>query len=243
MLTGLLPLRAYRDQTLAYTALRLMKLPLPHPSRILYDTCASMRQPRIAKRQLLPHAVKSMHINGELLQHTTQKVAIKKHHRTVTASSILTDTTGSSIRQVYISSNLHSTSPGHACSTFSKHDDRETASVRAKFALDRAYLPTQRIRLYQHQLSPLCTHQPCHAQNLRMTREHVLLQCQRFQHTRNNMLASLSHVHPSLSLHTPPLALLLGILHSPIVRKHAHELAALTGTFIRDVYQNIAEEL
>ena len=48
VLTDLLPLRMYREQTLAYTALRFMKLNEYHPSRLLYDTCAATRPARIA---------------------------------------------------------------------------------------------------------------------------------------------------------------------------------------------------
>jgi hypothetical protein len=241
MLTGLLPLRTYRDQTLAYTALRFMKLHQHHPSRQLYDTCANTRRPRIVKRHLLPHVVQSIHVNGELLQESTRKASIKQHHRSRMASALLTDTAGSSVRQILLSNNTHSISPPVTCSAYLKHDDRVTASVRAKFALDRACLPSQRIRLYREQVQPLCTHPPCHAQGSNMNREHVLLHCQRFQHNRNFMLHALSQLHPSLTFASPPLSLVLGLQKSPIIRKHAHMIASLTGTFIRDIYLSIAD--
>jgi hypothetical protein len=241
MLTGLLPLRIYRDQTLAYTALRFMNLPEHHPSRQLYDVSASNRRPRIRKRQSLPHLVQNLHVNGETIQQQTRKASIKQHSHSQLAASILTDTTGSSLRQIYINSHSHTSAQPQSSSVFMKQDDRATASIRAKFALDRTYLPSQRIRLYREQIQPLCTHPTCHAQGKHMTREHVLLHCERFQHTRNSMLASLSQLHHSLTYVSPPLTLLLGLHHSPIVRRHSRLIASLTGTFVRDVYQNISD--
>jgi hypothetical protein len=237
---GLTPLEFRQEQLARQTFNRVIHRAQQHPTRKLLTDI--MRRQRALPRKTLSALHQQLwpgvrDINQVPPPESNEDLRNAIHDRLV--EKLRTTEDGSSLRIILQWNDGSMHIPQRGMSAYIYEDDRTTASARALLRFDRLRLPSVRRRIYQHDIEPLCSFPACEQAGLHGTRIHVLTECHQFNDARQQCLARLAELDPTLSFNTMPVDLALGEVHQVHDVPTRKAVLAATGKFVKAIYTTL----